>query len=113
MMRKEQRYNKEGKKLYPFSTARNQHNFQLISNKCTIIMREMECGEREFNEAEYDRLERMRDRADELFAMPLPVAWLTWEDLKDAKELSAMAINMRAEACVAKGRPDLVTYCAL
>lgn len=99
------------KKLYPFSTMKNQHNFNLISDICHNRMHDMEMGEIEWNDSEYDRLENMKNRADEFFCLPLPIAWLPWEDWKDAKELSENAIVHRQNACIANGRPDLVKYC--
>lgn len=99
------------KKLYPFSTEKNQHNFEPINNICFNRMHDMESGEIEWDEAEYDRLSEMREKAERFFGLTLPVAWLTWEDWKEAKELASMAVLHRQEACIANGRPDLVTYC--
>lgn len=99
------------KKLYPFSTINNQHNFDLIHSICFNTMHDMESGDIEWNDAEYERLMDMRQKAEEFFTLPLPVAWLTWEDYKDAKELAETAIMHRQDACIRNGRPDLVTYC--
>lgn len=99
------------KKLYPFNTYANQHNFELIHNICRNRMSDMEIGDVKFDEAEYDRLDELRQKAERLFVLPLPLAWLTWEDWKDAKELSESAILHRQNACVEAGRPDLVAYC--
>jgi len=99
------------KKLYPFSTMKNQHNFQLINDICFNRMHDMEMGEIEYNEAEYDRLWDMKEKAEKYFCLELPVAWLPYEDLKEAKELSQMAILHRQNACIEAGRPELVAYC--
>lgn len=99
------------KKLYPFSTEKNQHNFELISNVCFNAMHDMMAGETEWDEAEYDRLAVMKEKAEEFFCLPLPLAWLPWEDLREAKELANLAILHRQAACIRNGRPDLVTYC--
>lgn len=99
------------KKLYPFNTYANQHNFELINNICFNTMYDMDSGEIEYNAEEYNRLEKARKRAEEFFCLPLPVAWISWEDWKDAKELSDMAIIHRQECCIANGRYDLVAYC--
>lgn len=99
------------KKLYPFSTEKNQHNFDLIHSICMNAMSDMEAGETEWNEAEYNRLETMKEKAEKFFCLPLPVAWLPWEELREAKELANLAILHRQEACIRNGRPDLVTYC--
>ena len=100
------------KKLYLFSTIKNQHNFELINNICYNTMWDMDHNEIEYNEAEYDRLEAMKEKAERFFCLPLPVAWLPYEDWKDANELANMAIMHRQDACIAAGRPELVALCA-
>lgn len=99
------------KKMYPFNTMKNQHNFMLIANICSNRMHDMDFGDVEYDAAEYDRLDAMKEKAERLFCAELPVAWLTWDDWKDAKELSEMAILHRQDACIEAGRPDLVKYC--
>ena len=99
------------KKLYPFNTYGNQHNFELINNICHNAMYDMDMGEKPYDEEEYERLSVLKDKAEKYWMLPLPVAWLPWEDWKDAKELSQMAIIHRQNACIEAGRPDLVTYC--
>ncbi len=99
------------KKLYPFNTYKNQHNFKLIRNVCFNTMDDMDIGEIPYDEKEYDRLDEMKTKADEFFGLPLPVAWLPWEEWKEAKELSELAILHRQDACIRNGRPDLVAYC--
>ena len=99
------------KKLYPFSTEKNQHNFELISNICSNRMHDMINGEIPYDSDEYDRLDEMKRKADELFCLDLPIAWIPYEMLKDAKELSAAAINHRMDRCIESGRSDLVRYC--
>lgn len=99
------------KKLYPFSTQKNQHNFALVGNICSNRMYDIAMGEQEQYEREYEKLEGMKEKADKFFCYPLPVAWVTWEDLCEMKELSSMAILHRQESCIRAGRPELVTYC--
>lgn len=99
------------KKLYPFNMASNQHNFSLISDICFNRMHDMETGETNWDSAEYDKLQATKEKAERFFCWSSPVAWLTWEDWKDAKELSVAAVIHRQEACIAAGRPDLVQYC--
>ena len=99
------------KKLYPFNTMKNQHNFELIYNICFNRMDDMEIGEIPFDQKEHDRLEEMRERAGEFRSLPLPVAWLPWEDWQAAKEMADNAIVHRQNACIENGRPDLVAYC--
>ena len=101
------------KKLYPFSTNRNQHNFELISNVCFNRIHDIcVCGEKEAYKGELDRLQEMHEKAQKYFCYPLPVAWVTWEELCEMKELSASAILHRQEACIRAGRPELVALCA-
>lgn len=99
------------KKLYPFSTEKNQHNFDLIHNICMNRMNDMFIGEAEWNEEEYDRLESMKEKAEEFFCLPLPIAWLPYDKLAEARELAQMAIIHRQNACIEAGRPDLVAHC--
>lgn len=99
------------KKLYPFSTERNQHNFMLVANICRNTMSDMQTGEIQFDKAEYMRLSDLMDKADRYFCFDLPVAWVPWEDLKEMKEISAMAISHRMDACERAGRYDLLKYC--
>lgn len=100
------------KKMYPFDMWNNQHNFELIANICYNRMRDMEDGEIKFDQAEYDRLSALREKADRLFCMMTgPITWLVGEDLAAAKELSMMARNHRAQACIENRRADLERYC--
>ena len=99
------------KKLYPFSTNKNQHNFMLISNICSNRMYDMAIGDVEMDAAEYDRLDDLKDKADKYFCLPLPVAWLPYEEWAEAKELATMAISHRQEVCVQSGHPEWVSYC--
>lgn len=99
------------KKLYPFSTYKNQHNFELINNICFNTMHDMIDGEIPYDEKEFDRLESLQERAERYFCKELPVAWVTWEEHQDMTELANMAIMHRQDACIANGRPDLVAHC--
>lgn len=99
-------------KLYPFSTMKNQHNFDLIHNICMNTMYDMDMGDIPFDKEEYDRLESLKDRSERYFCEPLPVAWVPWDQWQDMRELANMAIMHRQDACIAAGRPELVAYCA-
>ena len=100
------------KKLYPFSTIKNQHNFDLIHSICFNRIYDLRDGAPEAYKGEWDRLEEMDEKAQRFFALELPVAWLPYEDWRDAKELANMAIMHRQDACIANGRPELVALCA-
>lgn len=78
-------------KLYPFSTMRNQHNFELIANTCANAMYDMQHGITEWDDAEYDRLAERRDKAQEFFCYDLPVAWVPWDTYCEMKELAVAA----------------------
>ena len=99
------------KKLYPFSTIKNQHNFDLIHSLCFNRMHDMEIGEIEWNDEEYEYLENLRSKADTYFILELPVAWLPYEDWKEATEIAMMAVNHREQTCIENGRLDLLKYC--
>lgn len=99
------------KKLYPFSTMKNQHNFELIHNIVMNDLYDIWHGDKSVSDEEYTRLEELREKSERFFCLPLPIAWIPYEDWKDAKELSEMAIIHRQNACIENGRPDLVTYC--
>ena len=99
------------KKLYPFSTNKNQHNFELIRNVCMNRIYDIDAGEPMTDEHELERLYAIKEKADKYWGLELPVAWLPWEELQEAKELCVGAIEHRANACIEAGRPDLVKYC--
>lgn len=103
---------KKVEKLYPFNTYKNQHNFMLISNICFNRMHDMQMGEIPWNEAEYDALEARKDMAERFFMAELPVAWVPYTDWKDMTEMATAAIMHRQDACIANGRPELVSMCA-
>ena len=87
------------KKLYPFSTMKNQHNFELIYNICFNQMGDMEMGDIEWNSEEYDRLAARRDKAGEFRCMELPVVWVPWETFQEMREMAAAAECHRDAAC--------------
>lgn len=100
------------KKLYPFSTMKNQHNFELINNICCNTMWDMDHNEIPYDNAEYNRLYDLRQKAEKYFCYELPVAWVPYEELVEMKEISNMAIMHRQDACIRNGRFDLVSMCA-
>ena len=97
-------------KLYPFNTYKNQHNFELIHNIAMIAIYEMRDGERSWDE--YDRMEELKEKSEKFFCAELPIAWVPYSEWKEMKELSEMAIMHRQDACIANGRPELVSLCA-
>lgn len=98
-------------KLYPFSSEKNQHNFELVRNVCMNRIYDIDAGEPMTDEHELERLYEIKEKADKYWCLPLPVAWLPWEELSEARELCVGAREHRANACIEAGRPDLVKYC--
>jgi hypothetical protein len=98
-------------KLYPFSTKKNQHNFMLVKNRCHNIMYDMDLNIVPYNRREYNRLFDLAQKADKFFGLELPVAWLDYDTLKEAKRVAQMAINFRIDTCIENGRYDLIQYC--
>lgn len=98
-------------KLYPFSTMKNQHNFDLIHNIVMCELYDIWNGEKKVSDEEYEKLEHLRDRSEYFFVQDLPIAWLPWKEWEEANELANMAIIHRQNACIENGRPDLVAYC--
>ena len=95
------------KKLYPFNVMKNQHNFDLIANVCYNRLHD----DVDLSTKEFERLEHLREKAEEFFCLFGPIAWLPWEDWKEAKEIAMMAVTHREQACIANGRLDLLQYC--
>ena len=98
-------------KLYPLSTNKHQHNFMLVVNRCNNLMYDMDMGYVPYNKREYDKAYEAAEKAGKLFQLPLPVAWVDGKTLREAKRLSAMAINWRVDSCIDRGRYDLIEYC--
>ena len=99
------------KKLYPFNTAANQHNFMLVSNVAFNRIRDMENGEVQWNDAEIERLEDLKRKADECFEWPLPTAWRPWNEIQEAKQLVVLAVEHRVNANIAAGNTAWLQYC--
>lgn len=83
------------KKMYPFSTERNQHNFELIRNICLNTMNDMALGDIPWDDAEFEKCEAMVDKCDQYFCLPLPIAWLTYDKWAEAKEIAVAAVIHR------------------
>ena len=90
---------------------KNQHNFDLINSIVKNELYDIWNGDKKVSNEEYERLEHLAERAEYFFCQPLPIAWLTWEEWKEANEMAQNAIIHRQNACIENGRPDLVKYC--
>jgi hypothetical protein len=108
---KEKGYKVTTTKLYPFSTNKNQHNFMLVKNRCYNTMYDMDTGNIPYDKAEYNKLYELSQKADEFFGLPLPIAWLDWKTVREAKKIAQMAVDYRMETCIKNGRYDLLQYC--
>ncbi|MBR5276784.1 MAG: hypothetical protein IKU35_06590 [Bacteroidaceae bacterium] len=99
------------KKVYPFSTEKNQHNFELIRNVCSNRMHDMDMGDIPYDGEAYDKMYDLKERAEQYMGLPLPVAWLPYEQLKEAKEIVAMAHEHRYAANLAAGNYRWLHLC--
>lgn len=98
-------------KLYPFSTNKNQHNFELVRNRCLNTMHDMETGYINFDKDEYNRLQELKEKAQDFLSLELPIAWLDWNTYKEVKQIAEIAVNYRINTCIERGRLDLIQYC--
>jgi hypothetical protein len=98
-------------KLYPFNTEKHQHNFMLIKNRCNNIMYDMDMDIVPYNKKKYNELFDTAIKADKFFSLELPVAWLDWETVLEAKRIAQKAINFRINTCIENRRYDLIEYC--
>lgn len=84
-------YKYTAEKLYPFSMVKNQHNFDLIISISGNVMHDMETGAVPFDDAEYDRMADLREKANTFFGYELPIAWVPYAELKEMKALANLA----------------------
>lgn len=98
-------------KLYPFSTEKNQHNFELIKNKAFNLMCDIQSGEADGTYEDIERLESLIDECSQYMCLSLPVAWVDGKTLARCKEISRRATESRVKAVLELGRPDLIKYC--
>ena len=70
---------------------KNQHNFDLIISISSNIMHDMEAGAVPFDDAEYDRMADLREKANTFFGYELPIAWVPYNELKEMKALANLA----------------------
>ena len=86
---REQKTDRNGNKLYPFNMTRYGHNIELAYNRQFIITREMEDGEREWDDKAFEYF----DRLSEVYAnaMGHPIFWATGKEYGVLKEASIWA----------------------
>lgn len=76
-------------KLYPFSFIKHGHNIELAYNHQWLICREMEDGERPWEEAAFKHLEAIVDVLDRVGQCG--VVWVTGKDWAFLNDLSVWA----------------------
>lgn len=99
------------KKLYPFSMERNGHNIDLINTLCANRLHDWYMGDLEISGDEAEALEALKRETEAYLSGADQIVWVPWDTHKRLTELSAMAVEHRANACIEAGRPDLVKYC--
>lgn len=99
-------------KRYPFSTAKHQHNLDTFATKCRNRMDDLTYGgEPEAYPGEYAELERKAEMADHYaHHLPLPVAYLTYPEWREATEMAQAQIAMRRIACIRSGNRHTDCY---
>ena len=83
------RYNKDGQKLYPFNMMRYGHNIELAYNHQWLICREMEDGERTWDDKAFEHFEKLSETY--ACAMGNPIFWATGKQYGILKEASMWA----------------------
>lgn len=97
------RTNAKGEKLYPISGAKNQHNFQLVSD---IMFNRAYDAEQAGDMAAYNRLMERKNRADNYFLMVgAGVGWFTGKEYADAMAMINWAKTHRAIKCEERNIP--------
>ena len=85
----ETKRNAKGEKLYPFNMRKYGHNIELAYNHQWLICREMEDGEREYQQEAFDHMEKISD----VYAVAIghPIFWATGKQYGILKDASAWA----------------------
>lgn len=76
-------------KLYPFSFIKHGHNIELAYNHQWLICKEMEDGERPYEQEAFDNLDRITDLYDRYGCSG--VVWVTGKVYGELMELSVWA----------------------
>lgn len=103
-------------KLYPFSTQKHAHDIEFRRNRVFNILSEVESGEVQMSNDDYDKLRTEHEALTELLeavlnSMDGRVCYLTGKQLALAKECVAWARNARADTLIANGKPEYLKYC--
>lgn len=87
------KYNSNGQKLYPFSMIKNGHNIEYAYNHQWLICKEMEEGERPWDDNAFSWLDKLSDVY--ACAMGHPIYWATGNEYGILREANAWAVNYR------------------
>ena len=85
--------NNKGEKLYPFSMIKYGHNIELAYNHQWIICREMEDGEREWDQKAFTWMNRLEEAYS--LAIGHGIAWVNGKTYSVLKDANAWAMVYR------------------
>jgi len=87
-----------GVKYYPFNGEKNQHKLYNAYDRARNLIDDMDCGELEYNEAEYDKATDLVDKLEELIdKVTGGICYLKGSDLALAKDIS-LAYDLRGDS---------------
>ncbi|MBP3653186.1 MAG: hypothetical protein J6J78_08990 [Clostridia bacterium] len=103
-------------KKYPFSVRKHAHDIEFRINRVWLEMHDMESGEIEWDEATYDKLDKLHDdllalRDSIMYNGDGYVAFLTGKEIGLAKETVAWASGTRANSLIKAGKTQYLQYC--
>ena len=87
--------NSKGEKLYPFSMKKHGHDLEFAYNHQWLICREMEDGDREWDDRAFERLETIEKAY--LKYIGYEIVYVTGKNYGLLRDLCAWAENYRAE----------------
>lgn len=102
-------------KRYPFSVQKHAHDIEFRMNRCFNILHDMQVGEIPWNDAEYERIDKLHDELQALLDSVMwngdgRVAWLTGKEISLAKETVIWASETRAATLIANGKTQYLQY---
>ena len=112
--------NKQNKtpKLYPFNCEKHAHSIEFRMNRCYNIMCDMQMREIPWNDAEYNKLEKLHDDLQDLLTAMMNtrrgydgICWLTGKQIGLAKESVAWASETRSASLIKAGKTQYLQYC--
>ena len=103
-------------KKYPFSVQKHAHDIEFRKNRVWCILRDIECGNIQWDEDMYEGLyahyNALQDLLDAVvFGGNGRVAYLTGKQIALAKDCVAWASSTRADSLIAAGKTEYLKYC--